>query len=236
MAKPCAGRHHTWNAAGTACTKCGAPKGKAGRPPGAKTKVKAGEMVAARLAATLGTAAPPASSEGKPRDVVQEATSSAVAPLGTAAPSPAPSVASGAPAAAPPSKSAEPDPFPEAKGWCKSAGKRLTQVFIAATVAAIDALGREPNEPDEDDEEAFAEAMGSQLAIWFPDSALTPAKQLMLSGSFIAGSMWIGAKKKPKPPPRMEGASDKNGTAGAASTVTAARAVSSTSEETRPPS
>lgn len=203
--KTCAGRHHVWNAAGTACRKCNAPKGKPGRPPGpARTKSKAGEAVAGRLAATLGVAAPPPLSDGPFGTARLETAAADGTPnLQAAPPTPTP----GTP---PPTSAAPPAEVPAAHGWCKQAGKRLGQLFTAATGAAIEKLGREPNEPDDEDQDAFDEAMGQQLAIWFPDAAMTPAKQLLLSGSFIAGAMWVGAKKIPKEAPRLAGA--KNGT------------------------
>lgn len=223
--KICAGRHHVWNVAGTACKKCNAPKGKPGRPPGARAKPKAGEAVAGRLAATLGVAAPPPSLDGSVPPARQETASGGADPL-TAAP-PTPQASTSPPAAAPSA------PLPPATpGWCKSAGKRLAKLFEATVDFALEKMRREANEPDDDDVDDFGEAMGAQLAIWFPDTAMTPAKQLMLSGSFIVGGMCIGSKKLPPEPPKLLGV--KNGTTDAAAASTAARAAPSTSGETPP--
>jgi hypothetical protein len=71
-------------------------------------------------------------------------------------------------------------------------------LFVASTEWAMEkAAKRRANDPDDDDVDAFGEAMGQQLGMWFPDSELSPAKQLMISGSFIVGAMWIGAEKIP---------------------------------------
>lgn len=121
---------------------------------------------------------------------------------------------------------------PKAKGWCKPAGKRLADLFVAACEFGIEKLARrKPNEPDDDDVDDFGEAMGQQLAIWFPDTEMTPGKQLMLSGAFIAGAMCIGAEKLPPEPKKLHGLdAQKNGAAG----PSAAPAASSTSAETPP--
>lgn len=88
---------------------------------------------------------------------------------------------------------------------------------------------RKFNEPDEDDEDDFARALGSQLAIWFPDSALTPGKQLIMSGAFIAGTMCIGSEKLPPPPPALSGVKEQKANGATASTSDAAPAAPSTS-------
>ena len=178
---------------GNPCKVCGA-RGR-GRPPGKKSaakpaaaprkKLQAGEAVSARLAGTLGVAA------------------LSSAPLGAGE---AAVLFGGEPAAPPPPPSTfvpaapdTPEPLPpEGPTWCKSAGRRLAALFVASTEWAMEkAAKRRANDPDDDDVDAFGEAMGQQLGMWFPDSELSPAKQLMISGSFIVGAMWIGAEKIP---------------------------------------
>lgn len=212
MAAICKGRHHVWNAAGTACEKCGAPKRGRGRPPSsAAGNPSAGATVASRLGATLG---PPASP----------------APLDGPVPSPNQPGASSTPTSSP--DASTPPAAPPPSGWTRSAGKRLAQLFVATTDFALEKMRRRANEPDDDDVEDFGVAMGAQLAVWFPDTAMTPAKQLMLSGAFIVGGMCIGSEKLPPPAPKLKGLEVKaNG-----ATTPAAPDVSSTGDETRPPS
>lgn len=188
--KTCGPGKHT----GNPCTKCGA-RGR-GRPPGKKSaaakpaaaaarkkQLHAGEAVSARLAATLGAAAPtpaPLGAQGGP----------GAAPGGEPSPPPAATLVPAVPDTLEPIA-------PETPTWCRSAGKRLAKVFVAGTEFALEKFGREANEPDDDDVDDFGGAVGRQLAVWFPDSELTPAKQMMLSGSLIVGAMCIGSKKIP---------------------------------------
>jgi hypothetical protein len=76
-------------------------------------------------------------------------------------------------------------------------------VFVAACDVAIEAAGRRANDPDDEDVRDFGLALGQQLAIWFPDTALTPFKQMIVSGAFIVGEMSIGSEKLPKKPPSI---------------------------------
>jgi len=116
------------------------------------------------------------------------------AALARIAPPPAPSASLAAPAPS----AAPPPTFVPPTGWTKSAGRRLSHLFVAACEAGIDRLGRRPKDPDPDDEEEFGEALGAQLARWFPDAAMQPWMLAALSGGSIVGGMWIGAEKLPR--------------------------------------
>jgi hypothetical protein len=119
---------------------------------------------------------------------------------------------------------------PAPTGWTKPAGRLVTKGFVGLVDIILDAAGREANDPDDDDVAEFGKAMGQQLGIWFPDAAMTPGKQLLISGTSIVGGMCIGSKKKPKPEPATEGAKSEapaNGT-------TSAHGAASTSDAIRP--
>jgi hypothetical protein len=79
---------------------------------------------------------------------------------------------------------------------------RLTDAFVGACGAAINRAGREPNDPEDEDVAEFKEALSEQLPRWFPQAELSPFKRMLLSGGFIAGSMWYDAKPKPKQEPK----------------------------------
>ncbi len=97
----------------------------------------------------------------------------------------------------------EEPPAPRKSGntWCGSAGRRLARVFVAATDWGIERLGRRANEPEDEDVDDFGRALGEQLGRWFPDTELTPIKQMILSGALITGAMWTGAEKIEKKKP-----------------------------------
>lgn len=191
----CAGRHHAWGPLGV-CSKCGAPKKGPGRPPGPSPKKLAGETVVSRLASTLGIPVPPASTvspaagDGSAFDI-----SGPVAPsvpdLTTVGNTPSDVAALEAEKA--PRK-------PVVAKWTKPAGKRLAKLFVGVCDWGLELVGREANEPDDEDVDDFGAAMGDQLTVWFPNAELTPAKQLMLSGACIVGGMCIGSKKIEKSP------------------------------------
>jgi hypothetical protein len=211
----CPGRHHDWNTDVTppTCRKCGDPKKPAGRPKGSGTKKAAGAAVAGRLAASLGVAAPPPragtimgaspgspAAAGAPTPVMAPGSATAAGHDPAAASSAASTVA---PTVAPDEEKAAPGrsaPPLKAKGWCKSAGKRLAKLFVAGTEFALEKMHRKANEPDDDDVDDFGEALGAQMTVWFPDTELTPAKQLLLAGAFIVGEMAIGSEKIPRKP------------------------------------
>jgi hypothetical protein len=252
---PCAGRHHVWGDDGT-CTKCKAPKRGPGRP-----KKVAGQVVAGRLRATLGTAAPPATtpppSPAAPpvASAVHEAagapgTISAPPPKGPTSPAAPPEKAEAAleKAWAEADRVVALEPLPPPKGWCKQAGKRLTTVFVAGTEWALEKFHRKANEPDEDDVDEFAKGLGQQLAVWFPDTAMTPGKTMLLAGGFIVAEMAIGSEKIPRKetiqtkvappsPPASPPADKGNGAqlAPSASVADAVRVAASTSSGTPSP-
>lgn len=231
----CSGRHHSWTAAGV-CGKCGAPKKGPGRPPGQAAKKLAGETVVSRLATTLGIAASPASIMGPPTTD------------GTANPSPGPSAVPSAPDLASVGNTpadlaaleAEKAPRkPVVAKWTKPAGRRLAKLFVGVCDWGLELVGREANEPDDEDVDDFGAAMGEQLTVWFPNAELTPAKQLMLSGACIVGGMCIGSKKIEKPPTKPALALVKTGTDGTsangAAVAPSVPGVSSPSPATTPP-
>lgn len=84
---------------------------------------------------------------------------------------------------------------PAPRGWTRMAGPKIATVFVAASEAAIEKLGRRANEPADADLDEFGEALSAQLARWFPDSELSPGKQCLILGAAIVSEMWIGAEK-----------------------------------------
>ena len=192
--KPCKGRHHAYK--GDSCTKCGAPKRSPGRP-------KIGQSVAARMATTLGvaTTADPSTMPQATSTEAPAATTGTASPVVAAAQSTTPSAAptETKPTGATPDDTSTPAPPAEPTGWCKQAGKRLAKLFVVSTEWAIEQFDRIPGEPDEDDVDEFGRAMGRQMAVWFPDTALTPGKQLIIAGAFIAAEMGATSKKLPPP-------------------------------------
>lgn len=247
-AKPCPGRHHVWD--GDKCKKCGTAKRGPGRP-----KKVAGEAVAARLRATLGVAAPPAVSAPGASPSPGPASAAPAVPEAAGAPALAKvqKLANSTPPAgedknAPSPNTDEPtrpvalEPLPPPKGWCKQAGRRLATVFVAGTEWALEKFHRRANDPDDDDVDEFGKAMGQQLAVWFPDTAMTPAKAMLLAGTFIVAEMSIGSEKIPRketitptkalPPPAPAPAPKPNGSAPTVSVADAVRAAATTSAET----
>ncbi len=194
----CKGRHHDWTtkAAGGACRKCKTPWKPAGRPKGA-TKLRAGEAVAQRMAATLGIA-PPVDSPVSPLAPVQEAGAAASRELAAAGPA-----ASAAPASpAPADEQKKASDYPEPSPLMARVAKRATKLFDTLTDAALEMIDKEDGEADPDDLADFEKALASQLTVWFPNAALSPAKQLLLSGGFIVGEKWMTAKTVERQPAR----------------------------------
>jgi hypothetical protein len=145
--------------------------------------------------------APPVDGDVAPGDRV----SAFAAALGV---SPAPAPAAAAPPASEGAAGAaaeEAPPPPSSKLW-PHASKRIVQVFVAIVEATIRDRGREPNAPDDADVREMETALAEQLGIWFPDVKLSPFKQLVLSGAFIAGSMWYGAEPIKDPKGKKPGA------------------------------
>jgi hypothetical protein len=86
-------------------------------------------------------------------------------------------------------------PVPTPHGWTRLAGPKIARLFEAAMESAIESTGREPNEADDSDVEELGEALAQQLAVWFPDAALSPFKSVLLAAATVGGEMWIGARK-----------------------------------------
>lgn len=196
----CKGRHHDWTtkAAGGACRKCKTPWKPAGRPKGSTTKLRAGEAVAQRMAATLGIAAPPAGSPPTPLGPVQEAGPMAATELAAAGPA----ASGGSPSPAPADEQKAPGEYPEPSPLMARVAKRATKLFDTLTDAALEMIDKEDGEADPDDLADFEKALASQLTVWFPNAALSPAKQLLLSGGFIVGEKWMTAKTVERQPAR----------------------------------
>lgn len=220
---PCPGRHHDFDESQTppVCRKCGEPKKAPGRPKGSKTQKTAGAAVAGRLAGTLGIPAPPPRSGGNITDDANATSPGAVAKTGAAAgppvkpPTAPPDGAAGAgasptaPAAAQPTPTAaaaeeKPAPSLKPKGWCRAAGKKIAKLFdYALDAIAEHGLEKEANDADEDDLKEFAEGVGEQLAIWFPDMELTPGKKILIAGVAIVAEKYVGMEDIPRKPPSI---------------------------------
>jgi hypothetical protein len=118
----------------------------------------------------------------------------------------APAALPGAPAVAPDAEKAEPGksaPPLKPKGWCKSAGNKLAKLFDAGVDwVGEEVFNRELNDADDADVKEMGEGLGEQLAVWFPDSELTPWKKIIVAGACIVAEKSIGSKKlPPKPKP-----------------------------------
>jgi len=204
----CKDRHHTWQTnppgPGTVCVKCGAVWGGKGAAAAApKNGVAHGDAGRAeRFAAALAALRPadPAPGPGAP-----------VLELGGAGELEDP----------PPATTRRP------KGWQRSFARRGRRLFFAIVDAAIEAVGRDPAEPEDEDEEEVEEALAESLAAWFPDGVLSPGKNLALAAGFSAASVWAGSKKKPGSKP------DRKSPVDVASTVTSSTPVAP--EPPKPP-
>ncbi len=88
---------------------------------------------------------------------------------------------------------------PRPTGWQKHAGPRVAKLFVTILEAAGDWFKppRKPKEVEDSDLQEFGDAMGDQLALWFPDSELTPLKRLVLAGASMGATMYMGAEKLP---------------------------------------
>jgi len=118
----------------------------------------------------------------------------------------APAPLSGGSTVAPDAEKAEPgrSALPlKPKGWCKSAGKKLAKLFdVGVDWAAEELFNREANDADADDVKEMGEGIGEQMAVWFPDSELTPWKKIIVAGGCIVAEKMIGSTKlPPKPKP-----------------------------------
>ena len=85
-------------------------------------------------------------------------------------------------------------------GWTKIVGPRLASVVLdlTARLAAYTSDKRkkyEPGEVSEDTAEYCADSMAQSLAYWFPETQLTPTKQLFLAFGLAAGEQWIGREE-----------------------------------------
>jgi len=74
-------------------------------------------------------------------------------------------------------------------------GRMGATAYVSVVSWSCVRAGRVPNDVDREHTEMFADGLAQQLRIWFPDTALTPLKQVFVAGVFIAGGAWIGAEK-----------------------------------------
>jgi len=94
-----------------------------------------------------------------------------------------------------------PEPAPTPK-WCGMAGRRISQAFVMLVEgAALRFAKRQTAEPEDDDVKELGIALGEQMAIWFPDSDLTPATKIMIAAASVTATMIVGSTPI-KPPVR----------------------------------
>lgn len=183
--KSCANRHHSYptDAPGAVCTGCGrVRRARDGRALGAER--------AQSLRAALGVANPAASSNsagpvvnGHPADTGGGAVSPDTTP--------------------PPASLIDPGDA-KRKRLAPRMAKRLTQVFIAATGAAIERWGRRvPNDPEPEDVAEFEEGLSEQLRVWMPEVELSPPVQMAMAGVFIVMEQAWNAEKLLPPAPKI---------------------------------
>lgn len=87
--------------------------------------------------------------------------------------------------------------------WCRMAGRRMSQAFVMIVEGGCRRFAkREAAEPEEEDTKELGIALGEQLAIWFPDSDMTPATKCMIAAASVTATMVVGSKPI-KPPARL---------------------------------
>lgn len=78
--------------------------------------------------------------------------------------------------------------------WCKMAGRQISQAYVLLVTGGLRRFaGREAKEPEEDNVEELGAALGEQLAIWFPDSELTPLARAGIAAAAIGATMVVGS-------------------------------------------
>lgn len=92
---------------------------------------------------------------------------------------------------------------PDDSVW-KLASSFLAAGYVAGIARFMKARGKVANEPSDEAIARMEKGMTAQLAKWFPDSQLTPGKEIVVGAIFVAGGMCLNAKddpnaKKPSP-------------------------------------
>ena len=197
----CATRHHTWRTnpptPGTRCV----GRGVTGAGCDA-VFMGAGRASMLPSAPARDADAPPTDAPGSPGEGAAPAPRPGFgAALAVARGAAAPGAAPAAAPAAPPAPVEPPPP----KGWHKSAARRVTSLFIAATDKVIEKRGREPVETPDDDPDRLemAAELSAQFAIWFPDTALPPWGRACIVAAGIASDKWITAEPIEEKPPAV---------------------------------
>ncbi len=79
--------------------------------------------------------------------------------------------------------------------WCKMAGKRISQAYVMLIEGACARFAkRQTSEPEDEDVTELGNALGEQMAIWFPDTEMTPATKIAIAAASVAATMVVGSK------------------------------------------
>lgn len=96
-----------------------------------------------------------------------------------------------------PAPSAVVAPPPDDSLW-RMAGSLLTGGYVAALAKVMKSRGYIANDPDPAAVERMEKGIAAQLARWFPDTALTPGKEIVVGAVFIGAGMCLGAQPDPE--------------------------------------
>lgn len=89
--------------------------------------------------------------------------------------------------------------------WCKMAGTQIADAYVLLVKGALLRFAkREAKDPEEDNVKELGTALGDQLAIWFPDTEMTPLGKVALAAAAVTATMVVGSTPI-QPPARSVG-------------------------------
>lgn len=89
--------------------------------------------------------------------------------------------------------------------WCRMAGKQIADAYVLIVRGSLRRFGgREAKDPEDDNVEELGTALGEQLAIWFPDTEMSPMAKIGIAAAAVTATMVVGSTPV-QPPARSVG-------------------------------
>jgi hypothetical protein len=85
-------------------------------------------------------------------------------------------------------------PRAPAPTWCRMAGKNIAKAYVMLVEGACARFAkRKVADPEDEDVTELGVALGEQMAIWFPDSEMTPATKMAIAAASVTATMVVGS-------------------------------------------
>lgn len=83
---------------------------------------------------------------------------------------------------------------PSTPTWCRMAGRRIADAYVMLIEGGMARFARRKvKDPEDEDVKELGNALGEQMAIWFPDTEMTPATKIAIAAASVAATMVVGS-------------------------------------------